>query len=135
MAYFSAKHLGTGQFYLMSVKDNKGQSFDGAKLYRLHLPANVPVKLYWSVTVYDRETHALLSSVSHFSKASTTPGIKKNNDGSIDVYFGPKAPEGKESNWIPTDPKRGFEVLTRFYGPEKGFFDKTWKMGDVEEVK
>lgn len=135
MAYFSAKHLGTGQFYLMSVKDNKGRSFDGSKLYKLHLPANVPVKLYWSVTVYDRETHAVLQSVSHFSKASTTPGVQKNTDGSVDIYFGPKAPEGKESNWIPTDPKRGFELLARFYGPEKEFLDKTWKMGDAEEVK
>jgi hypothetical protein len=53
----------------------------------------------------------------------------------VDVYFGPKAPAGKESNWVPTDAQRGFELLARFYGPEKGFFEKTWKMGNVEEVK
>jgi len=135
MAYFSAKHLGTGQFYLLSIKDNTGKRFDGSKLYHLHLPPNVPVKLYWSVTVYDGETHALLPGMPYFSRASTTPGLQKNTDGSVDVYFGAKAPAGKESNWVPTDPKRSFELLARFYGPEKGFFDKTWKMGDVEEVK
>ncbi|MEZ0129423.1 DUF1254 domain-containing protein [Flavobacterium sp. LBUM151] len=135
MAYFSAKKLGTGQFYLMTVKDKNDQSFDGAKLYKLHLPAKVRVKLYWSVTAYDRETHALILDMKYSSRASTTPGLKKNSDGSVDIYFGAKAPAGKESNWVPTDPKRKFELLARFYGPEKGFFDKTWKMEDVEEVK
>ena len=134
MAYFSAKHLGTGQFYLMSIKDKNDQPFDGSKLYRLHLPPNVPVKLYWSVTAYDRDTHALIKDMKYSSRASTTPGLQKNIDGSIDLYFGSKAPESQESNWIPTS-QRQFELLTRFYGPEKSFFDKTWKMGDVEEVK
>ncbi|MFH7016308.1 DUF1254 domain-containing protein [Flavobacterium sp. FlaQc-47] len=135
IAYFSAKHLGTGQFYLMSPKDNKGHALEGSKLYKLHLPAKVPVKLYWSVTAYDRETHALILDMKYSSRASTTPKLQKNTDGSVDLYFGAKAPQGKESNWVPTDPKRKFELLARFYGPEKGFFDKTWKMGDVEEVK
>jgi hypothetical protein len=103
-------------------------------VYRLHLPANVPVRLYWSVTAYDRETHALIKDMKYSSRASTTPGLQKNSDGSIDLYFGSKAPEGKESNWIPTS-QRPFELLARFYGPEKSFFDKTWTMGDVEEVK
>ncbi|HEY5970311.1 MAG TPA: DUF1254 domain-containing protein [Chitinophagaceae bacterium] len=135
IAYFSAKHLGTGQYYLMTVNDANNKPFDGSKLYKLHLPPNVPVKLYWSATIYDRETHALIKDQPYFSRASTTPGLQKNNDGSVDVYFGAKAPEGKESNWIPTNPDRRFEVLARFYGPEKGFFDKTWKMGNIEEVK
>jgi hypothetical protein len=37
--YFSAKHLGTGgQYYLMTIKDQDGQSFDGGRGYRLHVP-------------------------------------------------------------------------------------------------
>jgi hypothetical protein len=135
MAYFSAKHLGTGQFYLMSIKDKNGDSFDGSKQYQLHLPANVPVKLYWSITAYDRETHALIKDMKYASRASTTPGLVKNVDGSVDLYFGAAAPAGKESNWIPTNAKGKFELLARFYGPEKPFFDKTWKMGDVEVIK
>lgn len=135
IAYFSTKHLGTGQFYLMSPRDKDDKELDGSKLYKLHLPPNVPVKLYWSVTVYDRETHALTVGVNYFSRASTTPGLKKNSDGSTDLYFGAKAPGGKESNWVPTNPKGKFELLARFYGPEKGFFEKAWKMEDVEEVK
>jgi hypothetical protein len=134
MAYFSVKHLGTGQFYLMTIKDTNNKPFDGSKLYHLHLPANVPVKLYWSVTAYDRETHALIQGMKHSSRASTTSGLQKNNDGSVDIYFGSRSPAGKESNWVPTDANRGFELLARFYGPGKALFDKVWKMGDVIEV-
>jgi hypothetical protein len=134
MAYFSSKHLGTGQFYLLNVVDNNNQPLAGAKSYRLHLPPNVPVKLYWSITAYDRETHAVIAGMPYFSRASTSPGIQKNADGSVDVYFGPAATEGKTSNWVPTDPKRGFELMARFYGPEKGFFEKAWTMGDAVQI-
>ena len=135
MAYFSAKHLGEGQFYLMSIYDKNGNPLDGAKTYRLSVPANAPVRLYWSATVYDRKTHALIRNMDRFSCSSHTPGIQKNSDGSVEVYFAPQAPNGKESNWIPTNAKGGFEVLFRFYGPDKSLFDKTWKMEDIEEVK
>lgn len=135
LAYFSAKHLGGGQFYLMTIADKTGLRLDGSKQYVLHLPANVPVKLYWSITVYDGETHALTPGMPYFSRASTSPGLQKNADGSVDIYFSANAPEGKESNWIPVDEKRKFELLARFYGPEKEFFEKKWKMGDPEEIK
>lgn len=135
MAYFSAKTLGTGQFYLMTIKDKNDLPFEGSRLYRLHLPANVPVKLYWSVTAYDRQTHALIPGMKYSSRASTSPGLQVNADGSVDIYFGAKAPEGKESNWVPVNGEKQFELLARFYGPEKAFFEKVWKMGDVEEVK
>jgi len=58
-----------------------------------------------------------------------------NADASVDIYFGPTAPAGKESNWVPTNSSGQFEVLFRFYGPEKPLFDKTWKLPDIEEVK
>ena len=131
-AYFSAKHLGTGQFYVMTIKDKEGKSFEGAQTYRLRVLANPPVTLYWSATVYDRATHAYMHGQSRFSCSSLTPGVQKNPDGSVDVYIGPKAPAGKESNWVPTNAKRQFEVLFRFYGPEKALFDKTWNLPDIE---
>jgi hypothetical protein len=36
---------------------------------------------------------------------------------------------------VPTDPKRGFELMFRLYAPKKEFFDKVWVLPDVEEVK
>jgi hypothetical protein len=134
-AYFSPKHLGEGQFYLMNIADKDGMPLDGGKTYRLHVPANAPVKLYWSATVYDRATHAFVREMPKLACSSLTPGLVKNADGSVDAYFGPKAPAGKEANWVPTKSGGGFEVLFRFYGPEKPLFDKTWKLGDIAEVK
>jgi hypothetical protein len=132
--YFSAKHIGAGQYYLMAINDKAGKTFDGAATYRLNVPANPPVTLYWSATAYDRATHALIRNMQWSSRASTTAGTQKNTDGSVDVYFSPKAPTGKDSNWIPTDPNGKFEVLFRFYGPQKPLFEKTWKLSDIEKT-
>lgn len=135
LGYTGIKRLGTAQYYLMVNKDKDGDAFDGGKLYRLTVPAKAPVKQYWSATVYDRETHALVPNMDRASVASTSSGVQTNADGSVDVYFGPAAPEGKEANWVPTDPNRKFELLFRLYGPEQPLFEKTWKLPDVEKAE
>jgi hypothetical protein len=133
-AYSTIKHLGAGQFYLMTTKDKTGGALDGANSYRLVIPANAPVRQYWSIVLYDRDTHALIRGVSRPSRSSQSQGLQKNGDGSVDLYFGPAAPAGKDANWIPTDKGRKFEVMFRAYGPEKAFFDKTWTLPDIEKV-
>jgi hypothetical protein len=135
LGFTGIKRIGTAQFYLMVAKDKAGQDFDGSKSYRLTVPPNAPVKNYWSVTAYDRETHALIRNMKSASRASISSGLQKNADGSVSVYFGPTAPAGKEGNWVPTDSKGKFELLFRLYGPEKAFFDKEWELPDVEEIK
>jgi hypothetical protein len=132
--YIAIKRPGTAQFYLVSIHDKDGQGFDGSQTYHLRVPANAPVDQYWSVTAYDRQTHALIKNMPRASRASNAAETQKNTDGSIDVYFGPKAPSGKESNWVPTDPQREFELMLRVYGPRKEFFDKVWVLPDVEKV-
>ena len=133
-AYIAIKRLGTAQFYLISIRDKDGAAYDGGKTYRLTVPANPPIEQYWSVTAYDRETHALIRNINRASRSSQIPEMQKNADGSIDVYFGPRPPAGKESNWVPTDPQRGFELMFRLYAPKKEFFDKVWPLPDVEKV-
>lgn len=132
--FFSAKHLGAGQYYLVNIKDKTGQRFNGASSYKLTIPPNAPIKQYWSVTVYDAETHAFVRNVTRESRSSLNPDLQKNPDGSVDVYFGPKAPDGKDGNWAPTDPNRGFELLFRAYGPTEAFFQKGWVLPDVEKM-
>jgi hypothetical protein len=134
MAFFSTKRSGIGQFYLMTIKDEAGQPFDGGSTYRLTVPANVPVNQYWSATVYDRATHGLIRGMARAGRSSQSPELQTNADGSVDIWFGPRAPAGKESNWVPTDVKGEFEVLFRFYGPEKPLFDKTWVLPDIERI-
>jgi len=135
MAFFSPKHSGSGSFYLMTIKDKAGKPFEGRSTYRLHVPPNAPVQQFWSATVYDRATPALIRNLPNSSRSSQSPGLEKNADGSVDVYFGPKAPAGKEPNWVPTSAAGRFEVLFRFYGPEKAVFEKTWKLPDIDELK
>lgn len=134
LGYIAIKRLGTGQFYLLTPKDKDGENLDGAQNYKLTVPANAPVDQYWSVTVYDRQTHGLVRNMDRASRASNAAEVQKNPDGSVDIYFGPEAPAGKESNWVPTDPLREFELMFRAYGPKKEFFDKAWVLPDAEKV-
>jgi hypothetical protein len=125
---------GGGQFYLMAAKDKDGRALKGAGNYRLNVPADAPVQQYWSAVVYDRATHVPIREVPRASRSSQSQGLQKNPDGSVDIYFGPKAAAGKESNWIPTSADGQFEVLFRLYGPDKTFFDRKWVLPDIEKV-
>ena len=133
-AFFTPKHLGEGQFYLMTIKDKDGRDFSGKNTYRLTVPANAPVTQYWSATAYDRKTHGLIRNLRWSSRSSQSRGLQVNPDGSADIWFGPTAPPDKESNWVPTDANGSFEVLFRLYGPQQALFDKTWKLPDIEKV-
>jgi hypothetical protein len=133
-AYFTPKHRGAGSSYLLTIADRGGRLLEGGTTYRLTVPAHAPVSQYWSATVYDRVTHAPIRNARWPSRSSQTPGLRENPDGSVDIYFGPQAPDGKESNWVPTSTDGVFEVLFRFYGPEKPLFDKTWRLPDIEAL-
>jgi hypothetical protein len=135
IGYIGIKRLGTAQFYLMESKDKDGNAFDGKNTYRLHVPPNPPTSQYWSATVYDRVTHGLVRNLNRASRASNDTTVQKNPDGSVDIYFGPQAPSGKDSNWVPTDPSRKFELMFRTYGPTQALFQKTWVLPDAEKVQ
>jgi hypothetical protein len=85
--------------------------------------------------VYDRATHTLIRNAERPSRSSQNSNQQKNADGSVDLYFGPEAPEGRQANWIATNAGCKFEVLFRLYGPEKPLFDKTWKPPDIEKTQ
>lgn len=133
-AFSSIKHLGGGQFYLFATRDREGDVLDGGRNYRLAVPANPPVHQFWSATVYDRATHALIRNVMHASRSSLTPGLDVNADGTVELWLGPEAPPGKASNWIPTRPGCTFEVALRFYGPTRELYEKRWRIPDLEAV-
>ena len=127
--------LGTGSFYLGANFDASGQPLRGENTYRLHVPANVPVSQFWAVTIYNSETSALFVDLTRPTLDSLDKGMRKNADGSVDIYFGPKAPAGQESNWIYTPAEKSWFPWFRFYGPLKSLFDNSWKMPDIEIVK
>jgi hypothetical protein len=126
---------GAGTAYLTTFRDNKGRFLDGGKNYKLRVAANPPVKNFWAVTAYDPTTRSLLEVVGNKNKSvGSRDNPVDNPDGSVDIYFGPKAPEGKEKNWVPTNPDKGFFLVFRFYGPTEGYIDKTWVLNDLEQI-
>lgn len=132
-AWSGLRHMGEGQFYLFVSRDKDGDPLDGGRSYRLHVPPKPPVHQYWSATAYDFATHALIRDTPWSSRSSNTPGLAANADGSVDIFFGPNALSGKETNWVPTKAGGRFEGLFRFYGPQKPLFDKTWVLPDIEK--
>lgn len=126
---------GTGSDYGVAYLDSNGQPFDGSKTYKVTLPPNPPVNNFWAYTVYDPQTRSMLQTdqpAPSLDSIQRDPEI--NADGTIDVYFAPEAPEGKEANWIQTVPGKGWFTALRMYGPLEPWFDQSWKPGDIELV-
>lgn len=130
------QHVGAGSAYATAFVDANNQPFDGSKTYRLHLPPDIPAKQFWSVVLYDNQTRSMLQTDQQFpSTGSQKAGIVVNADKSVDVYFGPEAPKGMENNWVQTVPEKGWNLILRHYGPLQPWFDKSWRPGEIEEVK
>lgn len=121
--------------YLCSMADADGQPMQAGKTYRVDVPANVPVKQFWALTVYDRATFAFIYTKSERTTLSSydLDKMKKNDDGSVPIFVGPEAPQGFESNWIDTAGKRPMPMF-RFYGPEEELNKKTFKIPDFKLV-
>lgn len=132
----AAKLVGAGSQYAISSADAKGEPFDGGKNYRLNVPGKVPAKDFWSVVIYDPQTRSELQTSQPFpSKNNKRDKLIVNADGSVDLFFGPVPPKGKEANWMQTVPGKGWFTIFRLYGPLEAWFDKTWKPGEIEEIK
>ncbi|HKE88096.1 MAG TPA: DUF1254 domain-containing protein [Vicinamibacterales bacterium] len=129
------KHVGQGSQYLWTYRDASGEFLNGAQPYRLRVPTNIPIKNFWSVVVYDALSRSELQNSQKLPSVSMYTNPKKNDDGTIDIYFGPTCPPGQEKNWIETLPDRGWFPIFRFYSPTEPYFDKSWKLPDIAKVK
>jgi hypothetical protein len=126
---------GVGQTYLEATKDKDGKWLDGGRNYRLRVGANVPAKQFWSVTAYDNESRCFIDNNEEIADRSSRMDLIRNADGSADIYFGPTAPTGRERNWIPTIPDKGWFAYFRLYAPTEPYFDRSWKLADIERVE
>ena len=129
------KTPGVGQAYLATYRDKNGHAFDGANTYRLHVPPDPPAKNFWSMTLYDLDTRTFIENKEEIADRSSRMDLRKNDDSSVDVFLGPVAPTGFEKNWIPTIPGKAWFAYFRLYGPTEAYFDLSWPLPDVEQVK
>ena len=126
---------GIGSQYIYVMRDSEGNYFDGGRSYRLTLPADIPESRFWSVILYDNQTRSMLKTDQHLPRLGSQSGtVETNGDGSTDLYFGPTAPPGTESNWLQTVPGKGWWTILRLYNPLQPFFDKTWRPSEIEAI-
>jgi hypothetical protein len=127
------KIVGEGSIYPWTALDANSQPLDGGKSYKLHLPPDIPAKQFWSVIVYSTQTRSMIQTDDRFpSVSSQNKDLIVNEDGSVDVYFGPKPPPGKKPNWVQTIPGETWFTILRLYGPLEPWFNKTWQPGEIE---
>jgi hypothetical protein len=131
----SVRKVGAGSAYTGAFVDANGDPLDGSRSYRLHLPPDIPARMFWSVVAYDTQTRSMLETDQRFpSIGSLTPTLHTNPDGSHDLHFAPEAPEGDATNWVQTTPGKGWWAILRLYGPEQSWFDATWRPGEIEPI-
>jgi len=127
--------IGKGSKYAYTYLDADGNPLDGKQTYKVHVPPKVPAKDFWSFTVYDNQTRSMLQTDERFPGIDDNkPGMIRNDDGSYDIFFGPKAPKDQENNWVQTIPGKSWSVIFRLYGPLDPWYDKTWRLGEIEMV-
>ena len=127
--------------YLTTKEDINGDFLSGSQTYKLHIPSGIPASNFWSLVLYSEDTRCFIDNKDAKDKMRATSvdsrdkNLVINEDGSVDLYIGPKSPEGKESNWLQTIPEEGWFPIFRTYGTQQPFFDKTWKIGELELVE
>lgn len=134
-AGMTTKTPGQGQVYIGIQKDKEGRWLQGGNRYTLRIPPDPPVKQFWAITLYDVETRCFIDTPHELAGLDSRKKLVANADGSVDLHFGPAAPAGKESNWLPTFPGRGWFAYFRFYAPTEAYFDRSWSLPDVERVE
>ena len=133
-AAMAPKRPGPSSAYLGAYRDRAGDWLDGGRSYRLRVPRDPPIKLFWSVTLYDVSTRALILNEQGIPDRSSRMDLRKNADGSVDIYCGPKVPDGFEKNWIPTLPGKNWFAYFRLYQPTEPYFERSWPLPDFELV-
>ncbi|ABS65848.1 protein of unknown function DUF1214 [Xanthobacter versatilis] len=126
---------GRGAAYAIAFNDAMGKPLIGKDTYKLTLPADIPAEMFWSVTLYEAaNASGLATEQRRFPSLGSRDKPVQNADGSTDLYVGPRAPEGKEANWLPTAPERGFFAILRLYGPTEAAINYSWTPGDFEKL-
>jgi hypothetical protein len=115
--------------------DSKRRMLEGQKKYKIHLASPVPASDFWSIIVYDQYSRLIIHSDQPWpSIFSNKTNLIYNNDGSVDIWFGPEEIKGKENNWLQTIPDEQWYMILRLYYPLESWYNKSWQPGEIEEL-
>ena len=120
--------------YVMTASDGDGTGLDASKTYKIRIPANPPIRDFWSIIAYGNKSRTFIDSPK-LTVSSNDEGLNVNADGSIDLYLSPKPVKGYEANTVITNPKEDAFLMFRFYGAKPELWEKKWILGDPELVK
>ena len=122
--------------YPTSEVDASGKPYDGAKKYVMHFDAGKlpPVDGFWSLTMYDAQYFFVDNPLNRYTLSARNE-LKKNADGSVDLYLQAENPgPERESNWLPA-PSGKFILMLRLYWPKEkppSILDGTWVIPPVK---
>jgi hypothetical protein len=125
--------------YMKAAGDDGAGIFTGDGLYRLSLPAQLPLDGFWSLSMYEATADGQFfftdNPLKRYAIGDRTPGLKRNADGSLDIWIGRVDPGGdKSANWLPA-PKAGpFSMTLRTYLPRAELLDGRFRLKAVEKA-
>ncbi|MGN6317065.1 DUF1254 domain-containing protein [Trinickia sp.] len=130
-AYATSAHPGAAteqdEAFPTATVDSDGQPLDGSHDYVMHFAAKAlpPVRAYWTITAYTSDGALAPGRLPHRS-IDSHDRLRRNRDGSIDLYVSSKSPgRARVSNWLPA-PQGPFELVMRLYAPRPSAMDGSW---------
>lgn len=120
----------TGSTCWITARDDNGAYLEGGSDYRLTLPAPVPGRSMWSITLYDAETRSQIQSEVGPASFTQVPGDQGAESGPVELRVGPMPCDRREPRQLSTIPGRAWFATLRLYGPDRAAFAGFWRPGD-----
>jgi hypothetical protein len=126
--------------YAGAVTDSRGQPLDGAHRYRLHVPRDLPLNGFWSLSMYEVQSDGRLffadNPLHRYAIGDRTRGLKRNADGSLDILIQKDAPSAEQTaNWLPVPESGRLQLTLRLYLPQAELLDGRFHFPALERLE
>jgi hypothetical protein len=125
--------------YAGAVTDSTGQPLNGAHRYRLHVPKDLPLDGFWSLSMYEVQSDGRLffadNPLHRYAIGDRTRGLQRNADGSLDILIQKDLPaEGQSANWLPVPESGRLQLTLRLYQPRVELLDGSFHFPALERL-
>lgn len=126
--YNDSKEEALQQLYLSDAEGDPLDASEKDYLLRISESELPPVKAFWSITIYDGQTKALVPNAMDRYRISSSmlPNLERDAEGGLTIAIQHEPPvEEQASNWLPA-PDGPFYVVMRLYWPELEAYEGPW---------